>query len=242
MLAFVAIFFVIGCADASHSASSETPTVGEKTYSISFDANGGSGTMSPLNAAKDASVPLTACSFASPTTGMTFGGWMTGASGTSVAYEDGSSYAMGDSDVTLYAFWGTPEASVTAYWNYNSGPGGATSQTTYTSSSGAYSFFRVYGLSSGEYHEKTFTIKNTGTGNLHLTGSPRVAISSDAHAAFSVITQPLEAILPGKTSVVVVRCTTDGTADSRYWSASMGIPNDSSNWNSISIYLYGGSC
>ncbi len=46
----------------------------------------------------------------------------------------------------------------------------------------------------------TFTIANTGSGDLHLSGSPRVTVSGAAAQDFTVVTQPDATIAPGRTS------------------------------------------
>jgi uncharacterized repeat protein (TIGR02543 family) len=70
------------------------------THTVTFNANGGSGTMTP----QVASVPtaLTANTFTR--SGCTFVGWNTQADGSGTAYTDGQVYAFG-ADITLYAQW-----------------------------------------------------------------------------------------------------------------------------------------
>lgn len=74
-----------------------------QTYTISFNANGGSGAPSAMRVAKVASsvkIPATR-----PTrSGYTFRGWATSASSTTVAYNAGDNYTN-KSDITLYAVW-----------------------------------------------------------------------------------------------------------------------------------------
>jgi len=45
-----------------------------------------------------------------------------------------------------------------------------------------------------------FTITNTGSAELHLSGNPRVSVSGAAAQDFTVVTQPAAAIAPGRTS------------------------------------------
>jgi subtilisin-like proprotein convertase family protein len=53
---------------------------------------------------------------------------------------------------------------------------------------------------------KTYVIKNTGAGNLNLTGSPRVTISGVNAADYTVVTQPgLSVLAPGQSVSFVVR-------------------------------------
>jgi uncharacterized repeat protein (TIGR02543 family) len=67
---------------------------------VSFDANGGSGTMT----AQAEQFPTNLTSNTLTYVGHHFAGWNTAADGSGTAYTDGASYAFG-SDVTLYAQW-----------------------------------------------------------------------------------------------------------------------------------------
>jgi uncharacterized protein (TIGR02145 family)/uncharacterized repeat protein (TIGR02543 family)/prepilin-type N-terminal cleavage/methylation domain-containing protein len=71
-------------------------------HTITFDANGGTGIISPQTILAGSSANLTLNSFAR--TGYTFMGWATTPAGT-ISYTNGGSYTMGDVDVTLYAVW-----------------------------------------------------------------------------------------------------------------------------------------
>ena len=70
------------------------------TYTVTFDANGGTGTMAPETGSAPAA--LTANTFTR--TGYTFAGWNTAADGSGTAYADTASYPFSAS-VTLYAQW-----------------------------------------------------------------------------------------------------------------------------------------
>jgi len=72
------------------------------TYTVTFDANGGTGSMSAQTIEENTSSNLTSNSFTR--TSYTFAGWATTAGG-SVAYADGASYTIGSANVTLYAKW-----------------------------------------------------------------------------------------------------------------------------------------
>ena len=77
------------------------------SYTISFDANGGTGSMDSIDCAYDVSTTLTECSF--ERTGYTFAGWSLSSSATSATYADGESVTdLSSTDgatVTLYAVW-----------------------------------------------------------------------------------------------------------------------------------------
>ncbi len=70
---------------------------------ITFDANGGTGTMSAQTIATAATATLSTNTFSN--TGFSFSGWNTLANGTGTAYANGASYTMGTANVTLYAQW-----------------------------------------------------------------------------------------------------------------------------------------
>jgi uncharacterized repeat protein (TIGR02543 family) len=72
-------------------------------YTVSFDANTGSGSMLNQTIAYGTSANLTSNSFTN--SGYTFAGWNTASNGSGTAYADGSLFAMGASNVTLYAQW-----------------------------------------------------------------------------------------------------------------------------------------
>lgn len=72
------------------------------TYTVSYNANGGSG--QPGNQTKTYGLALTLSSDKPSKTGHTFVSWNTKADGTGTAYAPGSSYA-GNAALTLYAIW-----------------------------------------------------------------------------------------------------------------------------------------
>ena len=95
-----------------------------KTYTVSFNANGGSG--APASQTKTHNVTLTLSSTKPTRTGHTFLGWSTSSSATSATYSAGGSYTN-NASVTLYAVW-TPN-TYTISFNANGGSGAPASQT-----------------------------------------------------------------------------------------------------------------
>ncbi|MCF7944248.1 MAG: InlB B-repeat-containing protein [Spirochaetia bacterium] len=73
------------------------------TYRISFDNNGGSGTMSSHAIPYDDTDSINSNTFTR--TGYTFGSWNTQADGNGISYADQSNITMGIENVTLYAQW-----------------------------------------------------------------------------------------------------------------------------------------
>ncbi|GEM_PF-6800867 len=80
------------------------------TNKVRFDANGGIGTMSLVNAKTDERIKLPACKFTR--TGYKFVGWAT-SSGGKVVVSDSSNYTTGPKDITLYAVWEKESYSIT---------------------------------------------------------------------------------------------------------------------------------
>ncbi|MBQ4140175.1 MAG: InlB B-repeat-containing protein [Clostridia bacterium] len=94
------------------------------TYTVSYNANGGSG--APSAQTKTYGVNLTLSSTKPTRTGYTFQGWATSASATSASYSAGSSYTS-NSSTTLYAVWQINTYTVS--YNANGGSGAPSAQT-----------------------------------------------------------------------------------------------------------------
>ena len=99
-------------------------SVAEKTsYTISYNANGGSGAPSSQTKWYDTNITL---STTKPTrSGYTFQGWATSASG-GVSYASGATYS-GNANATLYAVW--KAITYTISYNANGGTGAPSNQT-----------------------------------------------------------------------------------------------------------------
>lgn len=94
------------------------------SYTVKYNANGGSGAPSSQTKWKDQTLTL---SSTKPTrTGYTFQGWGTSASDTSVDYAAGASYTTNKS-ITLYAIW--KAITYTVKYNANGGSGAPANQT-----------------------------------------------------------------------------------------------------------------
>ena len=99
-------------------------TVTAPTYTISYNANGGSGV--PSSQTKHYNTTLTLSSIKPTRTGYTFLGWSTNSSATSATYQPGSSFSN-DANTTLYAVWKANTYTVT--YNASGGTGAPNSQT-----------------------------------------------------------------------------------------------------------------
>lgn len=99
------------------------------TYTVSFDKNGGTGTMNSQTFTYDAAQNLTANSFTR--TGYTFNGWNTQSDGLGDSYTNSQSVknlaSTNGATITLYAQWKVQTFTVT--FNKNSGTGTMNNQT-----------------------------------------------------------------------------------------------------------------
>ena len=96
----------IGAGPYSTPSNNVTPSAPPVT--VTFNANGGSGTMAPQTENYNVSADLTPNAFTLP--GYTFTGWNTAANGGGTNYADDATYAFTTS-VTLYAQWIAPPSA-----------------------------------------------------------------------------------------------------------------------------------
>ena len=122
--------------DASITVSADTTLyaiwepIPATTYTVSFDANGGSGTMADVTGVTS-SYTLPACTFTAPMNKQ-FKGWATSASGAVIT---GTSITV-TADTTLYAIWEPiPATTYTVSFNANGGTG---TMADVTNISGSY--------------------------------------------------------------------------------------------------------
>lgn len=178
------------------------PAVARPTYTVSYNANGGSG--APSSQTKQHDITLTLSSVKPTRSGYTFAGWGTSATDTGVKYSAGGQY-KGNASITLYAIW-TNVAKLTINYNANGGSGAPVSQThlinTTSKISGAkptrdkYVFLGWSTSSSatsatyiadGQYTNNSFTDGATVTlYAVWLKKSPSIYINSSEHSFKSV--------------------------------------------------------
>lgn len=101
------------------------PAVARPTYTVSYNANGGSG--APSSQTKQHDITLTLSSTKPTRDGYEFAGWGTSATDTGVKYAAGGQYT-GNASITLYAIWSNV-AKLTINYNANGGSGAPSSQT-----------------------------------------------------------------------------------------------------------------
>lgn len=178
------------------------PAVARPTYTVSYNANGGSG--APSNQTKQHDITLTLSSTKPTRDGYEFAGWGTSATDTGVKYAAGGQYT-GNASITLYAIWANV-AKLTINYNANGGSGAPVSQThlinTTSKISGAkptrnnYVFLgwstsssatKATYIADGQYTNNSFT--NGATVTLYavwLKKSPSIYINSSEHSFKSV--------------------------------------------------------
>ena len=109
ILALSIVFAFTSCSDGSSGGSDDdsgqvtNPATPKVTYTVTFDANGGSGAMNPQIFTYGEPQNLSPNEFTMEN--KDFLGWAK-TSGGSIAYDDNSGYTIGTADVTLYAVWG----------------------------------------------------------------------------------------------------------------------------------------
>ena len=92
-----------GTYGGTKTASGSIAIAGYTVYSITYNANGGTG--APSKQAKPATVASITLSSTKPTrTGYTFVGWATSSTATSATYQPGGTYSA-NANATLYAVW-----------------------------------------------------------------------------------------------------------------------------------------
>lgn len=97
-----------------------------KTYTVSYNANGGTG--APSSQTKTHNVTLTLRTTTPTRSGYTFKGWSTSSSATTATYSAGGSYTA-NASATLYAVWQANPITYTVSYNANGGSGAPSSQT-----------------------------------------------------------------------------------------------------------------
>ncbi len=178
------------------------PAIARPTYTVSYNANGGSG--APSNQTKQHDITLTLSSVKPTRDGYEFAGWGTSATDTGVKYSAGGQYT-GNANITLYAIWSNV-AKLTLAYNANGGTGAPSSQThlinTTSKISGVkptrdkYVFLgwstsssatKATYIADGQYTNNSFTDGATVTlYAVWLKKSPSIYINSSEHSFKSV--------------------------------------------------------
>ena len=133
------------------------------TYTVSYNANGGSGAPGSQTKYHDTALTL---SWDRPTRpGYNFLGWNTYSSATSASYSPGSTYNS-NSSVTMYAVW--QRITYTVSYDANGGSGAPGSQTKYHGENLTLSSAKPY--KTGHYF-KEWNTSSTGNGTTYQPGA-----------------------------------------------------------------------
>lgn len=189
-----------GVTGGSRSAST-TQYVGPKSsYTVTYNANGGSG--APGSQTKWYGTNITLSSSKPTRTGYTFAGWATSASG-AVAYQPGATYSA-NANVTLYAKW--TAITYTVSYNANGGTGAPGNQT------------KTYGvtltLSATKPTRTNYNFKGWATSAGSTTVAYAAGASYTANAAVTLYAVwELAYTAPRITNLKADRCNSAGTLD-----------------------------
>ena len=160
----------------SHGPRTYTANWSANAYSVVFNANGGSGTMSKQSFTYDAAQKLTANAFTR--TGYTFGGWTINANGSGTVYTNKQSVSnltnTKNGTVTLYAKWTAISYTITYDLNGGALPSGKTNPASYTAATTAFTLqnpsksgatFAGWTGSNGSTPQTSISIPKGSTGN-----------------------------------------------------------------------------
>ena len=145
-------------------------TAPNTTYTVTFDANGGSGT------APSSITQQTGYSFSLPgqsglsKTGQVFVGWNTKADGTGTPYSAGAEFTMPNSNIILYAIWNDANITYTVNFDANGGSGSAPAPITDKAGYG-FNLPDQFGLSKTGYEFSGWNTQADGTGTNYGVGS-----------------------------------------------------------------------
>jgi len=135
-------------------------------YYVTFDANGGSGSMDEQEFVADTAQNLSANSFTRAN--YSFAGWNTKADGTGTAYADGASITLTES-ITLYAQW--TSTAVTKYYVTFDANGGSGSMDEQEFVSGVAGTLKANAFTRNDYVFAGWNTKADGTGTAYADGA-----------------------------------------------------------------------
>lgn len=170
------------------------------SYTVSYNANGGSGAPASQTKWKDQTLTL---SSTKPTrTGYSFLGWSTSSSATTAIYSVSGSYTA-NAAATLYAVW--KANTYTVKYNANGGTGAPESQTK--------TYGKTLTLSSTKPTRTNYNFKGWGTSasSTTITYNSGAAYTANAGTTLYAVWE-LAYIKPRISNVSVIRCDSSGTA------------------------------
>ena len=158
---------------ANYEVTYRTGTLTVSPVTVTFNANGGSGTMNDLSISNNATA-LTKNALTRE--GYQFSGWNTASDGTGTAYADEAIFTPAGEAVTLYAQWTAQDYTIT----YDLDGGTATNPTTYTVETETITLtnptkegytFEGWTGSNGTTPQETVQIPKNSTGNKSYTAN-----------------------------------------------------------------------
>ena len=178
----------------------ETPT--PTTYTVKYDANGGTG--APSNQTKKQGESLT-ISTAKPTkTGYTFTSWNTKKDGTGTKYDIGASYTV-DADLTLYAQYKENTVTYTVKYDAN---GGENAPKEQTKTKGKELVLSTTVPTKEGYKFVNWNTKKDGTGTSYNAGSKYIT-----EASVTLYAQYEKELNEEETKYTITFYTNDGTTE-----------------------------
>lgn len=171
------------------------------SYTITYNANGGSGAPGSQTKWKDQTLKL---STTKPTrTGYSFLGWSTSSTATSATYAAGGNYTS-NSAATLYAVW--KANTYTVSYNANGGTGAPANQTK--------TYGKALTLSSTKPTRTNYNFKGWGISASATTVAYAAGTSYTANAAITLYAiWELAYVKPRISNLSIVRCDSAGTAN-----------------------------
>lgn len=187
-----------GATMGARTASGTVGVAARTSYTVSYNANGGSG--APGNQTKWHGENLTLSGTRPTRTGHNFAGWATSASG-GVAYQPGGTYT-GNSNLTLYAKWTAHTYAVK--YNANGGTGAPGQQTK--------TYGQTLKLSSTKPTRTNYNFRGWGTSASSTTVAYAPGANYTANAAITLYAiWQLAYTRPRITGLTADRCNSAGT-------------------------------
>ena len=188
-----------GAYAGTRTASGTTASRAKTSYTVSYNANGGSG--APSAQTKWYNESLTLSSTKPTRTGYTFAGWNTNSSGIGTNYSSGGTYT-GNAAVTLYAKW--TAITYTVSYNANGGTGAPGNQTK--------TYGQTLTLSSTVPTRTNYNFKGWATSASATTPNYQPGGSYTANSAVTLYAVwEIAYIAPIITNISVDRCDSAGT-------------------------------
>ncbi len=186
---------------ASKNVSFSVTVPAWTSYTIKYNANGGSG--APSSQTKWKNQTLTLSSTKPTRTGYSFLGWSTSSTATSATYAAGANYTA-NAAATLYAVW--KANTYTVSYNANGGTGAPANQTK--------TYGKTLTLSTTKPTRTNYNFKGWGTSASATTVSYAAGASYTNNAAITLYAiWEVAYIKPRISNISIVRCDSTGTAN-----------------------------